>query len=310
MHRNQTRRRRGFTLIELLVVIAIIAILIALLLPAVQAARAAARRASCKNNLRQLGIALHNYHEAHLCFPFGQGGTGNKYSAISQLLPYVEQKNVYDRIDFDFDVNDGANTLPRGVELTVLRCPSDFDNTQPASGAAINYYGNKGTSIYWGATEQNGIFYKSSCVRIRDVIDGTSNTAAYSERLLTDGSNGIVSPVADVFLGNSGGDPGTADEAISMCAAVDITNLANQFPIFMGAPWMNGQHCYQHVSTPNRRSCGFYPSKATMPPSSRHIGGVHVMLCDGSVRFVSDNINLGTWRAIGTRAGKEVVGEY
>ncbi len=73
---------------------------------------------------------------------------------------------------------------------------------------------------------------------------------------------------------------------------------------------MNGQHCYQHVSPPNRRSCGFYPSKATMPPSSRHTGGVHVMLCDGSVRFVSDNINLATWRAIGTRAGKEVIGEY
>jgi prepilin-type N-terminal cleavage/methylation domain-containing protein len=307
---RQTLRRRGFTLIELLVVIAIIAILISLLLPAVQQAREAARRSSCKNNLKQIGLALHNYHGAHNCFPFGQGGTGGKYSAISQLLPYFEQKNVYDAINFNVDVNDPANDFPRSVEMAVLRCPSDFDNTQPASGAAINYYGNKGSSIFWGATNLDGVIFKSSRIRFRDIKDGTTQTAAFSERVLTDGSNGVVSPIADVFLGNSGGDPTTPDEAVSMCYAVDINNLANQFPIFMGAPWMNGQHCYLHVDTPNRRSCGFFPTKATMPASSQHPGGVHTLLCDGSVQFFSENINRQIWRAIGTRKGGEVVGEF
>ncbi|MBW3541479.1 MAG: DUF1559 domain-containing protein [Planctomycetes bacterium] len=298
-------RRRGFTLIELLVVIAIIAILIALLLPAVQQAREAARRSSCKNNLKQIGLAMHNYHEAHNCFPFGQGGTGNRYSALSQFLPYLDQAPLYQRIDFHRQVTDAANDAARMIELTMFRCPSDFNNTQPASGGAINYYGNKGSSIFWGSPQQNGVFFVSSRVRMADITDGPSNTAAFSERLLTDGSNGIVSPIADVFLGNSGGDPNTPDEAVSMCYSVDINNLGNQFPMFMGAPWMNGQHCYQHVDTPNRRSCGFFPTKATMPASSRHVGGVHVLLADGHVRFASDSVDRGVWRAVGTRDGGE-----
>jgi prepilin-type processing-associated H-X9-DG protein len=96
-----------------------------------------------------------------------------------------------------------------------------------------------------------------------------------------------------------------------MCAAVDITNLANQFPLFMGAPWMHGQHCYLHVNVPNTRSCGFFVAlRATMPPSSRHPGGVNMVLCDGSVRFVSQSINLATWRGIGSRAGGETLGEF
>ncbi|MFO1095047.1 MAG: DUF1559 domain-containing protein [Planctomycetaceae bacterium] len=144
--------------------------------------------------------------------------------------------------------------------------------------------------------------------RFRDILDGTSNTAAFSERVLTDGNNGVVSPDADVFLATT--DPTTQDEAISLCYAVDINNLANQFPIFMGAPWLNGQHTYLHVDTPNRRSCGFYPFKATMPPSSRHEGGVHLLLCDGSCRFVSENVDRQTWRSIGSRNGGELLGEF
>ncbi|HSG73426.1 MAG TPA: DUF1559 domain-containing protein, partial [Planctomycetaceae bacterium] len=273
------RKADGFTLIELLVVIAIIAILVALLLPAVQQAREAARRSSCKNNLKQIGLALHNYHEVHSCFPFGQGGTGNNYSSISQILPMLEQSSVYAQIHFELDVFNPVNEIPRRVELAVLRCPSDTHNPQPQSGGAINYYGNKGSGILWGSPNQNGMFFRSSFLGFQDMIDGTSNTASFSERLVTDGNNGIVSPDSDVFLALT--DPASQDEAIQMCEAVDITNLANQFPIFMGAPWMHGQHCYLHVDVPNKRSCGFFPTKATMPPSSRHPGGVHVLLGDG-----------------------------
>jgi prepilin-type processing-associated H-X9-DG protein len=156
---------------------------------------------------------------------------------------------------------------------------------------------------------QNGIFYYYSRVRMSDIIDGSSNTAAFSERVLADGNNGVSSPLEDVYFSPLA--PATPDEAVQMCAAVDITNLANQFPLFMGAPWIHGQHTYLHVNVPNSRSCGFFISlRATMPPSSRHSGGVNIVMADGAVRFVSSSINLATWRALGTRNGKEIVGEY
>ena len=309
-------RRSGFTLIELLVVIAIIAILVSLLLPAVQQAREAARRSSCTNNLKQIGLALHNYHDTHDCLPFGQGGTGSKYSAISQILPYLDQATLYNRINFSLEISDPANETARLAELSVLRCPSDFSNPLSSTGGAVNYMANKGSGIVWqlptgpnaGLPAPDGVFYHQSVVRFRDIIDGTSNTAAFSERQLADGNNGIVSPIADVFF--HPGTPTTADEAIQLCDAVDIADLANQFPLFMGAPWINGQHTYLHSNVPNARSCGFFTVlRANMPPSSRHEGGVHLLLCDGAVRFVSENIDLGLWRSIGTRAGGEVQGE-
>ncbi len=302
-------KSRGFTLIELLVVIAIIAILIALLLPAVQQAREAARRTQCKNNLKQLGLALHNYHDVASCFPFGMGGTGIKYSAISQLLPQMEQANVYATIDFSKQITDVINTNARMLELPALRCPSDLANSQPTAGGAINYFPNKGASVRWQDAAADGVMFYQSCIRFRDITDGTSNTAAFSERIVSDGSNGIVTPRSDTFL--SVANPNTQAEAVQMCEAVDITNLANQFPQFMGAPWIDGKHGYQHVSGPNGRSCGFQAAgKATMAANSRHIGGAHVQLCDGSVRFVSENIDLGVWRAVGTRAGGETIGEF
>jgi len=303
------RLRRGFTLIELLVVIAIIAILIALLLPAVQQAREAARRTECRNHLKQIGLALHNYQSSHGCFPFGQGGTGNRYSAISQLLPYIDQSTVYNKINFDLQITDPFNTPARLTEITLLRCPSDFNNPQGQAGGAVNYYGNKGNQIAWGSPNQNGVIYVRSRITFRDIKDGSSNTCAFTERLLTDGNNGVVSPDSDVFRATT--DPMTQDEAIELCNAVDISNLSNQFPVFMGAPWINGQHCYLHVDVPNRRSCGFFATnKATMPASSHHEGGVHSLLCDGSVRFVSENIDLQTWRALGSRADGEVVEKF
>jgi len=103
----------------------------------------------------------------------------------------------------------------------------------------------------------------------------------------------------------------TQDDAVTLCAAIDIYSPASQFPLFMGAPWAHGQHCYLHVTGPNTRSCGFFTAlRATMPPSSKHVGGVHVQMADGSVRFVSDNIDLITWRALGSRNGAEVIGGF
>ena len=302
-------RRPGFTLIELLVVIAIIAVLIALLLPAVQQAREAARRTRCKNNLKQIGIALHNYHDSARCFPFAIGGTGNKYSALSQLLPQLDQAPAYSQIDFSKQYTDPVNAVVRMLELPMFRCPSDFTNPQPTTGGATNYHANKGASILWQDPVANGVIYWLSSTKISDITDGTSQTAVFSERNVTDGSNGISTPDADTYL--SSANPLTMDEAVQMCKAVDVTNLANQFPQFMGAPWMDGKHAYQHIAPPNGRSCGFQPAaKACMSASSRHIGGVHLLMSDGAVRFASSSIDIGTWRALGTRQGGEVLGEF
>lgn len=311
------RRRSGFTLVELLVVIAIIGILVALLLPAVQAAREAARRSQCLNNMKQIGLALHNYHDTYRVFPFGQGGTGNRYSALALMLPFMEQGNLHSRIDFNLVPTAPANDFARLTELPLFRCPSDLRNPQPQTGGATNYMANKGAGIVWqnatgpnaGLPNPDGVLYYQSNTRMADIIDGTSNTAAYSERILADGSNGIVSPIADVFF--HPGAPTTPDQAKQLCDALDITNLANQFPLFMGAPWLDGQHTYLHVTGPNSRSCGFFTVlRAVMPPSSRHPGGVHVLLCDGSTRFVTNSIDLVTWRAIGTRGNGETIGDY
>jgi len=310
-------RRRAFTLIELLVVIAIIAVLIALLLPAVQQAREAARRTQCKNNLKQLGLGLHNYHGTFQCFPFGQEDGAKSFSAISQLLPYFDQAPLYNLINFSLPYSDAANNTAKMTELPALRCPSEATNNLSGQGGCTNYMANKGTGVIWqdptgpnaGFPAQTGVMFYQSAVRIGDITDGASNTAAFSERMLADGNNGIVSPIADVFFSPAA--PTTPDDAVAMCAAVDINNLGNQFPLFMGAPWIHGQHTYQHISGPNSRSCGFFTIlRANMPPSSRHVGGVHVQLCDGSVRFVSENVDRVVWRAVGSRNGGEIVGDF
>lgn len=306
---RQTSAQRAFTLVELLVVIAIIGVMVGLLLPAVQAARESARRMQCSNNLKQIGLALHNYHASYDLLPFSWGGTtppsgSPGYSAISQILPFMEQSALHESIDFSVPIVHPRNNAARLTEIAMLRCPSDLNNPQVQSGGAINYMANVGNQHLWLVpSAQNGTFVRGRQLKFRDILDGLSNTAAFAERMLTDGNNGMVSVDSDVFLGMT--DPATPDEAISMCYAIDTSNLAHQFPLFMGAPWINGQHIYLHVDVPNRRSCGFFPTKATMPCSSRHEGGAYVLMADGSVHFVTESIDLVTWRAVGSRAGKE-----
>ncbi|MBX9583128.1 MAG: DUF1559 domain-containing protein [Gemmataceae bacterium] len=316
----RSRSRTAFTLIELLVVIAIIAILIGLLLPAVQKVREAAARIKCANNLKQLGLATHGYHDVNNQFPPGWDFP-TSWGALGLVLPYVEQDNAAKTMNTTLPITDPVNVPGTQVKLALYLCPSDKENPSPALGGATNYHTNNGnTPVFVVArglnadTPPNGVFYTGSKnIRFASITDGSSNTALASERLLGDGNMGLISPREDTFNGPHGepGRPATADEAQAWCMEVDITNPASQFPIFMGAPWAHGQHSYQHVIRPNGRSCGWLPSlRASMTPSSRHPGGVNVLMGDGSVRFVRDGIDLATWRGMGSRDGGEVLGDF
>jgi prepilin-type N-terminal cleavage/methylation domain-containing protein/prepilin-type processing-associated H-X9-DG protein len=316
-----SQRRSAFTLIELLVVIAILGILVGLLLPAVQKVRESANRMKCQNNLKQIGLALHNYHDGNLVFPTGWT-FATSWGALSHLLPYIEQDNLFKQIDFTRGIYDPVNLPVTMMPVNMFLCPSDFANPMPSLGGATNYCGNAGNhpvfviarGLNANDPPPNGMFYtESKNLNFASMYDGSSNTALYSERVLGDGNMGIVSPLEDVFNGPnaSPGRPATPDEAYAWCQSVDITNPANQFPIFMGAPWAHGQHNYQHISPPNARSCGWLPSlRATMAASSRHSSGVNVAFGDGSIRFISNSVDLSAWRAMGSRNGGEVITNY
>ena len=216
-------RRSGFTLIELLVVIAIIAVLIALLLPAVQAAREAARRIQCVNNLKQIGVALHNYQESRGVLP-GADMVFNvtELSALTNILPYLEQSNIYNSVNCAFSYQDPTNTTAMYTVVNGFVCPSDLPDAVPSLGAQTNYMANMGAGIVWqsaigpnvGMPQPNGVFYGDSATTFAAITDGLSNTTFYSERVLADGNNSVVSPIADVFFLASCPDnsrPGNAD---------------------------------------------------------------------------------------------------
>ena len=313
------RTRRGFTLIELLVVIAIIAILIGLLLPAVQKVREAAARMKCQNNLKQIGLALHNYHDVNSCMPPGRS-SGVSYSAHAFLLPYIEQDNVFKAIKFSLSSSDAANALPRGTNLSIFTCPSDPVQVPPPGLGGTNYRVNEGTSILnsYGPSDTSGVnvnmpppnggFFVDSQYRFADITDGTSNTAAFSEHLKGDFTDGISSPNADTF--KPGTYPATPDEAMAQCAAIDVKNLAYQGNSNVGAPWIKGSHSissYWHASPPGFRSCMFPPSRISTTANSMHTNTVNVLLFDGSVRGVPYSVDLTVWRALGTRNGGEPI---
>jgi prepilin-type N-terminal cleavage/methylation domain-containing protein/prepilin-type processing-associated H-X9-DG protein len=312
------RAKKGFTLVELLVVIAIIGVLVALLLPAVQAAREAARRMSCSNNLKQLALGIHNYHDSYKAFPFGT--TNGSISYLARMLPYVEQTPLYDRVDFTANYNAAVNQPVLNTNVEAFLCPSDIDKLPLNLGGRNNYYGNSGTNILFGSPstnpsnsnfgmpECNGVFIPSRVVRFADIIDGTSNTACIAEKLKGDGTNGIASEESDTF--QPGTYPANADEAYRDCRAMDITDLSKQGVSNVGAPWIYSYHStsrYYHVTPPNGRSCMYPPGRIATTAGSRHPGGAQIALCDGSVRFIPETVDVLIWRAIGSRDGNETI---
>lgn len=329
MHRKMFRR--GFTLIELLVVVAIIGVLVALLLPAVQQAREAARRTQCVHNLKQIGLALHNYHDVYGALPPGRAqralppsGTTpfiEPISAHTRLLPFLGESVVYDLVNFEVPWSDPQNDPVRLTNVAVLTCPTDPKSGRLTPvGAPTNYRASEGCTLAFGHPFNNtdlnppagpvntslpppdGVFFVNFSCKLGEILDGTSRTAAFSEHVVGDFSNGIATEMGDTF--RPGTYPATMDQAVADCRATDIKDLSKQGVSNVGAPWLYGYHsttAYHHTSPPNTRSC-MYPSLRIMTTAnSWHVGGVHLLLCDGSVQFVENAIDLSVWRRLGSR---------
>ncbi len=331
------RSDRGFTLIELLVILAVIGLLAGLLLPAVQTAREAARRAQCMNNLKQLGLALHSYHAGFGIFPFGVGpdddkdkgaattGTPNarRYSAQSQLLPALEQRPLFDAINFQLapfhPYNDaklgpagehGANYTAARTTVATFLCPTDHDRAN-AVWATNVYRACAGSS--WVGRAGNGLFGQDGGRRIAEVTDGLATTAAFAERCKV-WADATTIDLSSVLVSRPS--VWTEAEFRDWCRALTEAEARTLLlDLNGGKTWLEGNMNwtrYNHLLPPGRPSCknGLTWNGVAMTATSRHPGGVNVALADGSVRFIREGIDERVWASLGTiRSGETIPGD-
>ncbi len=338
------RNRRmldAFTLIEVLVVLGIIGLLAALLLPAVQQAREAARRAKCGNNLRQIGLALHAYESLHGVFPAlyetgyvigrSPGPVGyelylaRQYSIFTHLLPGLDQASLFHAINFQVGLEDpylssglpysrgfAANATAMAVGLDVFLCPTDGSPREDRTGGT-NYRANQGTerSINPDDTPSCGPFTPARYLSPSGVTDGLSNTVAFGEKL-RGRLGGPLDPRVGMIVSVRGA-LGSAQQMYNSCR--DQAGTPAGYHPEAGLTWFVGsvaQTYYNHIIGPNSATAdciatGFTPVMGIVGARSNHPGGVHAGMADGSVRFISNGITPPVWRALGTRAGGEVV---
>lgn len=308
--------RRGFTVVELLVAIAIVSILLAILIPAVQTARDAARRVECVSKLRQIGLATASYHETFQCFP---SGNNRGWSLFTSLLPYIDAGAYRDVINFDRPAADHVVSRENAFALPFLLCPADPLASAGSRSERTNYQGNYGTGLHVNGVP-SGVFESirrtngtTGNVRMKDIVDGASNTVALSEALVGGGSK---DPLRKIFQ--------TAIQFSSSAESLRLLAACAEFRKSFGpgdswrkgGRWWNGNSgytLYNHSAPPNHVSCTNGGDIATSvdTATSNHLSrGVNVVLCDSSARFISENVDLAVWRAVGTRSGGEIINGF
>lgn len=322
--------RHGFTLIELLVVIAIIAILIALLVPAVQKVREAAARVTCQNNLKQIGLAIHNYESTFKTFPtagtYPIGVTGPSWSVHALILPYIEQVNLQNLINFNQPYP--VQPLVTQTRVPVYLCPSEVNDKARPDGALthypLNYGAGMGTWLVYNATNGSGgdgAFAVNLRIKPTQILDGLSNTVGFAEvkaftpylrDSVTPNGVGVAPPTSPTVISGFGGnfkvDSGHTEW---VDARVHQTGVTFVFPPNTVVPYASGGTNYDIDFTSSREgNTTTNVTYAAVTSRSYHTNLVNVLLMDGSVRSVDNAITQDTWRRLGTRMGGETLPNF